>query len=356
MHTARSSMSMVSMEAALSMEVALQPFLLSVPARPLASARPPLGLLWSSSSVTRPLVKELLQAGFSTREIATKLSINKSALSEYVKRTPGRPLSLHQQALLTRGISKNSYTSATEASAYWLQHYQLYKHRKARRVFAKEYRHWTVEQWKHVIWSDECKVQHIGKGLEKRYWSRDVNYDIYIPTLQVGGHSIMIWGCMTWAGLGLMVYIDVKLNLECYIELLEEAVPGSILKWKNIQRILPRDKLIFQQDNAHPHTAKVTKVYLEEVKLNVLPWPAMSPDLNPIEHVWQQLKKQLYQQRYTINNKAQLIAAINRFWATFPNGISPGTHKVDAQEVTGSLNLSFPTICHKLHFIEDTSS
>ncbi|SAM86332.1 uncharacterized protein UBRO_21023 [Ustilago bromivora] len=76
-------------------------------------------------------VKELLQAGFSTREIATKLSINKSSIaelekwvteSEYVKRTPGRPLllSLHQQVLLTRGISKNSYTSATEASAYWL--------------------------------------------------------------------------------------------------------------------------------------------------------------------------------------------------------------------------------------------
>ena len=105
----------------------------------------------------------------------------------------------------------------------------------------------------------------------------------------------MIWGCMTWAGLGLMVYIDDKLNSEHYIELLEEAVPGSILKWKNIQRIPPRDKLIFQQDNACPHTAKVTKEYLEEVKLNVLPWPAMSPDLNPIEHVWQQLKKQLYQ-------------------------------------------------------------
>ncbi|SOV06792.1 uncharacterized protein UDID_17913 [Ustilago sp. UG-2017a] len=80
-------------------------------------------------------VKELLQAGFSTREIATKLFINKSSIAElakwvpeskYVKRTPGRPLlSLCQQALLTRGISKNSYTLATEASAYWLRHYQL---------------------------------------------------------------------------------------------------------------------------------------------------------------------------------------------------------------------------------------
>ncbi|SPC63877.1 related to Transposase [Ustilago sp. UG-2017b] len=117
-----------------------------------------------------------------------------------------------------------------------------------------------------------------------------------------------------------MVHIDDKLNSERYIELLEEAVPGSILKRKNIQRIPPRDKLIFQQDNACPHTAKVTKEYLEEVKLNVLPRPAMSPDLNPIEHVWQQLKKRLYQQRYTINNKTQLIAAINRFWATFPKG------------------------------------
>ncbi|KAJ1041381.1 hypothetical protein NDA11_007807 [Ustilago hordei] len=216
------------------------------------------------------VVKELLQAGFSTREIATKLSINKSSIAELAKWVPETGLKFR---------AKRRKPLLTD------------KHRKARRVFAKEYRHWTVEQWKNVIWSDECKG---------------------------GGHSIMIWGCMTWAGLGLMVYIDDKLNSEHYIELLEEAVPGSILKWKNIQRIPPRDKLIFQQDNACPHTAKVTKEYLEEVKLNVLPWPAMSPDLNPIEHVWQQLKKQLYQQRYTINNKAQLIAAINRFWATFP--------------------------------------
>ncbi|SOV01837.1 uncharacterized protein UDID_18810 [Ustilago sp. UG-2017a] len=70
-----SSMSMVSMETALSMEVALRPFLLPVPARPLASARPPLGLLGSSSSVTRPLAHdtqhafEQLRSSFSTDTI-----------------------------------------------------------------------------------------------------------------------------------------------------------------------------------------------------------------------------------------------------------------------------------------------
>ncbi len=42
----------------------------------------------------------------------------------------------------------------------------------------------------------------------------------------------MIWGCMTWAGLGLMVVVNGKLNSESYVSLLEEALPGSILKWK----------------------------------------------------------------------------------------------------------------------------
>ena len=72
----------------------------------------------------------------------------------------------------------------------------------------------------------------------------------------------MIWGCMTWAGLGLMVYIDDKLNSECYIELLEEVVPSSILKWNNIQRIPPRDKLIFQQDNDILSTTKLNSLQL----------------------------------------------------------------------------------------------
>lgn len=88
----------------------------------------------------------------------------------------------------------------------------------------------------HIIRSGEFKAQCIGNGLEEKHWAEKPDLKLYTPTLQGGGHSVMIWGCMTWAGLGPMVYIDATLILEIHIELLEDALHGSILKWKNIQR------------------------------------------------------------------------------------------------------------------------
>ncbi|GBM32377.1 hypothetical protein AVEN_187268-1, partial [Araneus ventricosus] len=48
---------------------------------------------------------------------------------------------------------------------------------------------------------------------------------------------------------------------------------------------------ISRQDNARPHTARVAQDFLRHVQ--TLPWPARSPDLSPIEHVWDQLKRQM---------------------------------------------------------------
>ncbi|GFX58939.1 hypothetical protein TNCV_806431 [Trichonephila clavipes] len=43
---------------------------------------------------------------------------------------------------------------------------------------------------------------------------------------------------------------------------------------------------VFQQDNARPHVAKTVKSYLDSQQVQLLPWPAYSPDMSPIEHVW----------------------------------------------------------------------
>ncbi|GFW40298.1 DDE_3 domain-containing protein [Trichonephila clavipes] len=48
---------------------------------------------------------------------------------------------------------------------------------------------------------------------------------------------------------------------------------------------------IFQQDNARPRTARGAQDFL--CHFQTLPWPARSPDLSPVEHVWDQLKRQI---------------------------------------------------------------
>ncbi|GFW42127.1 DDE_3 domain-containing protein [Trichonephila clavipes] len=69
---------------------------------------------------------------------------------------------------------------------------------------------------------------------------------------------------------------------------------------------------IFQQDNARPHTARVSQDFLRHFQ--TVPWPARSPDFSPVEHVWDQLKRQM-PLCYSVHN---LLLAIQDVWAHQP--------------------------------------
>ncbi|GFU83243.1 DDE_3 domain-containing protein [Trichonephila clavipes] len=69
---------------------------------------------------------------------------------------------------------------------------------------------------------------------------------------------------------------------------------------------------IFQQDNARPHTARVAQDFLRHFQ--TLPWPARSPDLSPVEHVWDQLKRQIP----SCHSVHDLELGVQDLWAHLP--------------------------------------
>nr|CAH7733744.1 unnamed protein product [Callosobruchus chinensis] len=60
-------------------------------------------------------------------------------------------------------------------------------------------------------------------------------------------------------------------------------------------------------DNARPHTARITQQYLNDVDFDVLKWQALSPDANPIEHVWNMLGRRIRKLQHAFLEECDLI-------------------------------------------------
>ena len=101
----------------------------------------------------------------------------------------------------------------------------------------------------------------------------------------------MLWGCLKGCLKGPLIPIYGQQTAATYIQLLQENLIPFITE------TLPENGIFdatFQQDNAPIHKAHITMDFLHQQGFVVMNFPPNSPDMNPIEHLWAALKKELF--------------------------------------------------------------
>lgn len=182
------------------------------------------------------------------------------------------------------------------------------RHRQTRIAWANTHRRWIQRQWNEVLFTDESRFNVDFADGRLRVWRRrNERFDPenIIQRDRYGGGSVMVWGGISHRGKTVLVVVNGTLNSQRYCDEIVVPVVVPFLRQGNAR--------ILQQDNARPHTARHTQTTLQQNNIVTLDWPARSPDLSPIEHVWDILGRHL-RQRHNVNNVAELVIALQHEW------------------------------------------
>ncbi|KAK6297180.1 hypothetical protein J4Q44_G00317630 [Coregonus suidteri] len=135
-----------------------------------------------------------------------------------------------------------------------------------------------------------------------------------IPTVKHGGGNIILWGCFSAKGTGRLHRIEGRMDGAMYCEILANNLLPSV-------RALEMGRgWVFQHDNdPKQHTARATKEWLRKKHLKVLEWPSQSPDLNPIENLWREMKVCIVQRQP--RNLKDLEKVCMEEWAKIPAAV-----------------------------------
>lgn len=186
-------------------------------------------------------------------------------------------------------------------------------HAQARLNFAVQ----NVDRnWGCVIFTDE-KVFSTSQDTRKLVWRPNGTRFERKHTVKVRRSSRIsaaYWGWMSAAGPGELVRIDTRMNAEEYIRILEDVLLPSV------RLLYPEPMPItLVQDNSAVHTSRVVRHWFEaHPDVEVLPWPAKSPDLNPIENLWAAMC-QMWDRRdvATPRDRPSLHNHVTEIWENF---------------------------------------
>ncbi|UYV63518.1 hypothetical protein LAZ67_2004441 [Cordylochernes scorpioides] len=145
---------------------------------------------------------------------------------------------------------------------------------------------WMTE-WHRVVFSDDSRFCLSSDSRRVSVWRRRgerSNPAAIVERPTVRQRGIMVWGAIAYDSRSPLLRIQGTMTAQRYVD--------DVLRPVTLPYLQGVPNALYQQDNARPHTARISQQALQDVQM--LPWPPYSPDLSPIEHVWDIIGRRLH--------------------------------------------------------------
>ncbi len=167
--------------------------------------------------------------------------------------------------------------------------------RRNRLEWANAHIRWLLALWRGVLFTDKSRLS---------LYRADV-----VDRMAHGGGGVMVWAGVCYGQQIQVHFIDGILNAQRYRDEILRPI---------VVPFIHDHHLMLQHDNARPHVARICTQFLKAENIPVLAWPTYSPDMSPIEHVWDALDRRIRQRVPVPANIQQLRTAIEKEWTNMP--------------------------------------
>ncbi|UYV60864.1 Transposase [Cordylochernes scorpioides] len=168
---------------------------------------------------------------------------------------------------------------------------------------------WMTE-WHRVVFSDESRFCLSSDSRRVRLWRRRGERSILAAIVErptVRQRGIMVWGAIAYDSRSPLLPIQGTMTAQRYVD--------DVLRPVTLPYLQGVPNALYQQDNARPHTGRISQQALQDVQM--LPWPPYSPDLSPIEHVWDIIGRRLHALPQP-RSEDELWQMVEREWRAIP--------------------------------------